>query len=54
MGEGTLDMPGIIEASLESGAKQFFIEQDDLYGRDVFDCLTTSKENLNRMGYELI
>ncbi len=54
VGEGTLDMPGIIEASLESGAKHFFIEQDDLYGRDVFDCLTTSKDNLNRMGYELI
>ena len=54
VGEGTLDMKGIIEASLESGAKQFFIEQDDLYGREVFDCLTTSKNNLNKLGYELI
>lgn len=54
VGEGTLDMPAIIEASLESGAKQFFIEQDDLYGRQVFDCLATSRDNLNKMGYELI
>lgn len=54
VGEGTLDMQGIIEASLESGARQFFIEQDDLYGREVFDCLTTSKNNLNKLGYELI
>ena len=54
VGEGTLDMKGIIEASLESGAKQFFIEQDELYGREVFDCLTISKNNLNKLGYELI
>ena len=54
VGKGTLDMPAIIEASLESGAKHFFIEQDNLYGKEVFDCLKTSKDNLNKMGYELI
>ena len=54
VGEGTLDMQGIIETSLEAGAKHFFIEQDELYGKDVFDCLTTSKNNLNKLGYELI
>ena len=54
VGEGTLDMKGIIEASLESGAQQFFIEQDELYGREVFDVLTTSRNNLNKLGYELI
>ena len=54
VGEGTLDMPAIIEASLECGAKQFFIEQDETYGRDAFDCLITSRDNLNKMGYELI
>lgn len=54
VGEGTLDMPAIIEASLESGAKYFFVEQDDLYGRDGFDCLATSRDNLNKMGYELV
>ena len=54
VGEGTLNMPAIIEASLNSGAKFFFIEQDELYGRDVFDCLKTSKDNLNKMGYKII
>jgi sugar phosphate isomerase/epimerase len=53
VGEGSLDMEAIIEASLESGAKYFFIEQDELYGRDVFDCLATSRDNLRRLGYEL-
>ena len=54
VGEGTLNMGGIIEASLESGAKQFFIEQDDLYGRTVYDCLATSRDNIRKLGYELI
>ena len=54
VGEGTLNMPAIIETSLEAGAKYFFVEQDDLYGRDGFDCLATSRDNLNKMGYELI
>ena len=54
VGEGSLDMPAIIEASLESGAKHFFIEQDNLYGKDVFDCLAISRDNLKKMGYELI
>ena len=54
VGEGTLDMGAIIEASLEAGAKHFFIEQDDLYGRDVFDCLATSRDNICKLGYELV
>ena len=54
VGEGTLDMPAIIETSLQAGAQYFFIEQDELYGRDGFDCLATSRDNLNKMGYELI
>lgn len=51
VGEGNLDMPAIIEAGLESGAKYFLVEQDELYGRDPFDCLQTSAENLRKMGY---
>ncbi len=53
VGEGSLDMGAIIEASLASGAKYFFIEQDELYGRDVFDCLKTSLDNLRKLGYEI-
>lgn len=52
VGEGNIDMPAVIEASLEGGAKYFFIEQDELYGRDAFDCLITSRDNLLSMGYK--
>jgi sugar phosphate isomerase/epimerase len=52
VGEGNLDMLGIIKAGLESGSKYFLIEQDDQYGKDPFDCLKTSRDNLIKMGYE--
>lgn len=51
VGEGNLDMKAIIEAGLESGAQHFIIEQDDTYGRDPFDCLKTSADNLRALGY---
>ncbi|NIK77143.1 sugar phosphate isomerase/epimerase [Paenibacillus castaneae] len=51
VGEGNLDMKGIIEAGLESGAQYFLVEQDELYGRDPFDCLKTSGDNLRKLGY---
>lgn len=51
VGEGNLDFRGIIEQSIASEAKYLLVEQDDLYGRDVFDCLTTSKDNLVALGY---
>ena len=55
VGEGTLDMDAIIKQSLASGAKYFFIvEQDNLYGRDVFDCLKTSYDNIVKLGYEIV
>ncbi|WP_209123809.1 sugar phosphate isomerase/epimerase [Alkalihalobacillus sp. BA299] len=51
VGDGNLDMKAIIEAGLESGAQYFLVEQDDVYGRDPFDCLETSAENLRKLGY---
>jgi sugar phosphate isomerase/epimerase len=51
VGEGNLDIPAIIEAGLESGAQYFLVEQDELYGRDPFDCLKTSADNLRKLGY---
>lgn len=51
VGEGNLDMKGVIDAGLESGAQYFLIEQDDTYGRDPFDCLKTSADNLRKLGY---
>jgi len=52
VGEGALDMPAIIEAGLASGSEYFLIEQDDRYGRSVWDSLRISRDNLIRMGYE--
>lgn len=52
VGEGILPMKEIIEAGLESGSEYFLIEQDDQYGRDPFDCLITSRDNLIKMGFE--
>lgn len=51
VGEGSLDMKAIIDAGLESGSKYFLIEQDNQYGRDPFDCLKTSGDNLRKLGY---
>ncbi|RBW70058.1 sugar phosphate isomerase/epimerase family protein [Bacillus taeanensis] len=52
VGEGNLNMKAIIEEGLESGAEYFLVEQDDTYGRDPFDCLKLSAENLRKIGYE--
>ncbi|PJN88643.1 sugar phosphate isomerase/epimerase family protein [Bacillus sp. mrc49] len=51
LGEGSLDLKAIIEAGLNSGSQYFLIEQDDLYGRDPFDCLKTSANHLRSLGY---
>lgn len=52
LGEGTLDLPGIIEQSIKSGARYLLVEQDDQYGRDPFDCLATSRDYLYENGYK--
>lgn len=52
VGEGCLDMRAIIEAGLESGSEYFMIEQDRTYGRNVYDSLAISRDNLVKMGYE--
>lgn len=51
LGEGSLDLKTIIEAGLASGSQYFLIEQDDVYGRDPFDCLKTSADHLRKLGY---
>ena len=51
VGEGTLDIPACIEAGLNGGSEYFLVEQDLSYGRDPFDCLKTSYDNLVKMGY---
>jgi sugar phosphate isomerase/epimerase len=52
VGEGNLDMKAIIEAGLAMGSKYLIIEQDDTYGKDPFESLAISADNLKRMGYQ--
>jgi sugar phosphate isomerase/epimerase len=51
LGEGSLDLKAIIDAGLESGSQYFIVEQDNLYGRDPFECLKISADHLRKLGY---
>lgn len=52
VGEGSLPMKECIEAGLEGGSEYFLIEQDDTYGRDPFESLRISRDNLIALGYK--
>jgi sugar phosphate isomerase/epimerase len=51
VGEGSLDWPEVVPAALAAGARHLFVEQDEQYGRDPFDCLRTSRDHLVAMGF---
>lgn len=51
VGEGNLDFPSIIPAAEAAGAQYLLVEQDELYGRTVWDVLETSHRNLTTMGF---
>ena len=51
VGEGTLPIKDCIEAGLAGGSEYFLIEQDDCYGRDPFDSLKISHDNLVKLGF---
>jgi len=51
VGEGNLDFASIIPHSIDAGAEYLLVEQDDLYGRTVWDALQTSHDNLVGLGY---
>jgi sugar phosphate isomerase/epimerase len=50
VGEGNLDFPSIIKSSEAAGAQYLLVEQDQLYGRTVWEALQTSYDNLVQMG----
>ncbi len=52
VGQGSLPIKEIIDTGLECGSKFFLVEQDDVYGRDSFDCITDSRDHLIELGYE--
>lgn len=51
VGEGNLDFPSIIPAAEAAGAQYLLVEQDELYGRTVWEVLETSHRNLTTMGF---
>ncbi|WP_269937114.1 sugar phosphate isomerase/epimerase family protein [Arthrobacter sp. HY1533] len=51
VGEGNLDFPSIIPAAEAAGAQYLLVEQDELYGRTVWEALETSHRNLTAMGF---
>jgi sugar phosphate isomerase/epimerase len=51
VGEGNLDFPAIIPAAEAAGAQYMLVEQDELYGRTVWDALQTSYDNLVALGH---
>ena len=51
VGEGNLDFPSIIDAAQAAGSQYLLVEQDELYGRSVWDALQTSYDNLVAMGH---
>ena len=51
VGEGTLEYARYHQAGLEGGGEYFLVEQDDCYGRDPFDSLKISHDNLVKMGF---
>ena len=51
VGEGNLDFASIIPAAQAAGAEYLLVEQDELYGRTVWDALQTSYDNLVAMGH---
>ncbi|WP_420176429.1 sugar phosphate isomerase/epimerase family protein [Luteococcus sp. OSA5] len=51
VGQGNMNWPKLLPAAIDAGAEWFFIEQDETYGRDPFDCIKDSREYLKGIGY---
>ena len=49
--EGNLNWPEIFAACKDAGVKYTFVEQDDQYMEDPFECLKLSYNNLVKQGY---
>lgn len=50
--EGNLDIKAIIDLAEETGVEHIFIEQDNTYGRDPYESLEISANNLRSLGFE--
>lgn len=52
VGQGNLDWKPVIDQGIASGAQHLLIEQDQTYGRDIFEALAMSRAHLVQLGYE--
>ena len=50
VGEGNLNWPEIIAACRETEARACIVEQDNCYGKNPFDCLKLSVDNMAKFG----
>lgn len=50
VGKGNMNWPVLLPAAERAGAEFFFIEQDETYGRDAFDCIADSRAYLASIG----
>ena len=51
VGGGVMDFDAILKAAEDAGTKYAFVEQDDCFGEDPFDCLKKSYDFLASRGY---
>ena len=51
VGQGNMNWPKLLPAAIDAGAEYFFVEQDETYGRDPFDCVADSRAYLKGIGY---
>lgn len=51
VGQGNMNWPKLLPAAEAAGAEFFFIEQDETYGRDPYDCIADSRAYLATIGY---
>lgn len=51
VGAGNIDFGPVIAQAVASGAEFLLVEQDELYGRDAYDCLADSMAHIRGLGY---
>lgn len=50
IGEGNINFENVLQACSDTGIQHFLVEQDECYGKNPFDCLKRSFQNLKSMG----
>ena len=52
VGEGNINFDRVFEKARDAGTEYMFVEQDDCYGEDPFECLKRSYAYLKARGFE--